>query len=111
MDLNNIYSRLLHKNFENKNFYVDKIKNIINNQNLKNSYISINDFKNLSKYLNNYNNINNNINTNNEKNIIKNENLYNSLYEKQLEITKNLDYDFIFDKIKELIFEEIYFYI
>ena len=44
-------------------------------------------------------------------NIIKNENLYNSLYEKQLEITKNLDYDFIFDKIKELIFEEIYFYI
>ena len=91
--------------FENKQNYLDNIKSLcykslINIDKFKNNYININNFRNISKYFK--------ISSTNTD--IKKQRLYNETYKKtQLERTKDLDYDYIFDKIKDMIFEEIIF--
>ena len=79
-------------------------KSLINIDKFKNNYINTNNFRNISKYFKENSKISS-TNTN-----IKKQKLYNETYKKtQLEITKDLDYDYIFDKIKDMIFEEIIF--
>ncbi len=95
--------------FENKQNYLDNIKSLcykslINIDKFKNNYININNFRNISKYFKENSKISS---TNTD---IKKQRLYNETYKKtQLERTKDLDYDYIFDKIKDMIFEEIIF--
>lgn len=95
--------------FENKQNNLDNIKSLyykslVNIDKFKNNYISTNNFRNISKYFKENSKISS-TNTN-----IKKQKLYNETYKKtQLEITKDLDYDYIFDKIKDMIFEEIIF--
>ncbi|MBS5794034.1 MAG: hypothetical protein KIC92_04620 [Clostridiales bacterium] len=94
--------------FENKQNYLDNIKSLyykslVNIDKFKNNYININNFRNISKHFKENSKISStNTNINKQK-------LYNETYKTQLERTKDLDYDYIFDKIKDMIFEEIVF--
>ena len=111
---NDIFYKLSNKLFEN--LYLYKSKDFINFEKLPKINKNINNFKNMhkiNKNINDFKNISNYLNQNNKlqnKKIDKKYNdIYSSVYEKNLEQAKNLDYDFIFDKIKEMIFEEIAF--
>ncbi|WP_317368037.1 hypothetical protein, partial [uncultured Tyzzerella sp.] len=103
----NFYNSYKHM-FENKKEYLNNIKtlyykNLINIGKFKNKYINTSYFRKLSKYFVENNKI---CSTNTD---IRKQNLYNNTYKTQIEITKNLDYDFIFDKIKEMITDEMIF--
>ncbi len=102
-------------------FYRDNLTNnkinLINKEiiNLKNEYLKKtfenNIFKNKKLYFKDiYKYLKKDTNTYNkteEKN--KNNLIYNNFFEDSYFITKNLDYDFIFDKIKDMIFDELIF--
>nr|WP_317356787.1 hypothetical protein [uncultured Tyzzerella sp.] len=109
----NFTYKYFYKTYAKEKLYFNNKKNINNINNIKNSYIK-DDFKNISKKININSNIyNKNTNIKKIKQAEENKpkNIYNTFYEEQLEKTKNLDYDFIFDKVKEMIFEELSLYV